>query len=136
VLARVCARHGVRLGIEFEPGHLVGSAAQMCDLLAALDSPLVGVNLDIGHVVCAGEDPAEAVRALRGRIWNVHLEDIRGRIHEHLIPGEGDVDFRAVFSALEETGYDGFVTLELYPYADDPGGAGRRALEHLRARLG
>jgi sugar phosphate isomerase/epimerase len=122
----------VRLGVEFEPGFLLGDSRSTARMLEELDHPLLGVNLDLGHARCVGEDPADAVAAFAERIWNVDLEDIRGRVHEHLVPGRGDLDFRRIFRALERARYDRFVTLELYPYKDDPGGAGEEGLRHLK----
>jgi fructoselysine 3-epimerase len=132
ILAHAERRPEVRVGVEYEPGFLVGGMRTALRLLDELDHPLLGVNLDLGHAQCEGEDLAESIDAFRGRIWNIHLEDIRGRVHEHLVPGEGDIDFARVRRALDKARYDGFVTLELYPYKDDPGGAGTRGLEHLR----
>ena len=50
-----------------------------------------------------------------------HLEDIAAtRVHRHLIPGRGAIDFEATLRAIAATGYDGWLTVELYPYIDDP----------------
>ena len=57
------------------------------------------------------------------------------RVHAHLIPGHGAIDFPAVLRAIQSTGYDGWVTVELYPYVDDPDEAGREALAFVQARL-
>lgn len=125
----------VRVGIEYEPGLTFGDAASVRAAIDRIGHPNLGANLDLGHAVVAGESIAETARLLRGRIWNVHIEDIRGRVHEHLIPGLGDIDFVAAAAALREVGYDGFLTLELYPYKANPGEAGRRGIEHLRSLL-
>ena len=134
-LARVCelaAERGIKVGIEYEPGLLVETAAEVKSIIDAVGHPALGANLDIGHAICVGEQPAEAIATLSGRIWNVHLEDIRGTKHFHLVPGEGDVDFAAVFAALEAHGYDAFVTVELYTCAGRADAAAAGAIEHLR----
>jgi sugar phosphate isomerase/epimerase len=123
---------GVRVGIEYEPGHFVENHAQLLDLLDRVGHPMLGANLDIGHAVCAGEDVPAVIRALRGRIWNFHFEDIRGGVHDHLVPGLGDVDFEPILRAILETGYVGHLTLELYPYKTSPTWAGKTGLAHLR----
>ena len=65
-----------------------------------------------------------------------HIEDIAAnRHHAHLIPGEGAIDFEAVLRAILATGYQGWVTVELYPYIEDPDSAGRRAKDHLQSTL-
>ena len=78
-----------------------------------------------------GEVPAEAINRLAGRIWNVHLEDIQGQKHYHLVPGEGDVDFQALLGALQAVGYNRWVTVELYTCAHRADAAARRAHEVL-----
>jgi sugar phosphate isomerase/epimerase len=125
---------GVDVGIEFEPELLVESTDEVLELIEEVDRDSLGVNLDIGHAAVYGEEPAESVRRCAGHITGIHLEDIAGGIrgkHYHLIPGEGDLDFERVFEALEEVGYDGFATLELYTYPDEPDRAAREAYEAL-----
>jgi sugar phosphate isomerase/epimerase len=127
---------GIRVGIEYEPGLLVERAEELAEVVEIVGSPLLGANLDIGHSWLADESPEQAVAMLAGRIWNVHLEDIAGRKHYHLIPGEGDLPFTRYLQALTGSGYDGFYTLELYSYTDMPDEAGRRSLAYLRGLFG
>jgi len=129
-------RLGVDVGIECEPGLLVESTAELLTWINRMDSPRLGANLDIGHAVVGGEDPVEAIRSLRGRIWNLHVEDIRGRKHYHRIPGEGDIDFAAIAGVLGEVGYDRWATVELYTCAADPDRAARESLKVLAPVFG
>jgi sugar phosphate isomerase/epimerase len=65
-----------------------------------------------------------------------HLEDIADtRVHKHLIPGRGAIDFEATVRAIQETGYDGWLTVELYPYIESPDAAAREAHQFLIALL-
>ena len=137
-LKRICREAealNLRVGIEYEPGLLVERASELAEVLERVDSPCLGANLDIGHSYLCGETALEAVGLLKGRIWNVHLEDIRGHKHYHLIPGEGDLPFRDYFEALKEVDYQGYLTLELYTYTHDPEQAGRSSLGYLRGLL-
>jgi sugar phosphate isomerase/epimerase len=52
-------------------------------------------------------------------------------VHNHLIPGKGSINFRPVFDAMEKIGYRGFVTVELYPYQENPVGAAKEAYNFL-----
>jgi sugar phosphate isomerase/epimerase len=62
----------------------------------------------------------------------VHIEDIgNSRIHQHLVPGDGAVDFAEVFAVMKKLGYEGDISLELYPYVNAPEIAGRKSLAHL-----
>ena len=132
ILAHAEKRPPVRLGVEYEPGFLIGDLRSLLGLLQKIRHPLLGANLDLGHAVCVGDDPCEAIEALQGRIWNMHVEDIRGRIHEHLVPGKGEIRFDRIRDAVEKGGYKGFLTLELYPYKANPSEAGKRGLEFLK----
>jgi sugar phosphate isomerase/epimerase len=125
-------KEGVLLLIEPEPGLLIETADQALELMGRLDSPAVGLNFDIGHSFCVGDEPAEAIPRLAPYLRHVHLEDIAAtRVHQHLIPGDGVIDFAATLRALRSIGYDGWVTIELYPYVEDPDEAARRALTHV-----
>jgi len=129
-------KEGVLLLIEPEPGLLIETADQFLELMQHIDSPAVGLNFDIGHAYCVGDDPATTIPRVAKHIRHFHLEDIAAtRVHHHLVPGEGAIDFAATFRAIREIGYDGWVTIELYPYVDDPDAAARTALERVNAIL-
>lgn len=134
-ICEAAAKYGVKLGIEYEPGLLVERAVELAEVIERVGSPELGANLDIGHSYLDGESPEAAVALLAGRIWNVHVEDIRNRKHFHLIPGDGDLPFGRYFDALRQVGYDGFLTVELYSFPDQPVEAGRRSLQYLTKLL-
>ncbi|ELY98511.1 xylose isomerase [Natrialba chahannaoensis JCM 10990] len=125
---------GVDIGIEFEPELLIENTDEVLTLIDEIGRDSLGVNLDVGHAAVYGEDVVESIHRSAGSITGVHLEDIvggsRGK-HYHRIPGEGDLDFRAIFDALDDIGYDGFATLELYTYPDEPDRAAREAYDEL-----
>lgn len=125
--------HAVRLGIEYEPGLLVENCRELGSLLQQLDSPFLGANLDLGHSHVLGEEPEAVLHSLSGRIFHIHLEDIKAGKHFHLIPGEGDMDFARLFRLLNQSSYKGFVTVELYTYPHCPDEAARKSLDYLRA---
>lgn len=129
-----CAKEaGVMVLIEPEPGLLIEKSRQFLDFYSTLDPEVYGLNFDIGHFFCVGEDPAQLVREMKGATRHFHLEDIdASRRHFHLIPGEGVIPFGEVVAAIEEIGYDGFVTVELYTYEDRPAEAAEKALRFLQ----
>jgi sugar phosphate isomerase/epimerase len=125
-------REGVRLLVEPEPGLLIENVAQWNDLRLRIDSPWMGLNYDVGHMYCVSEPLARTIEELAPQIDHIHVEDIAAtRVHHHLVPGDGAIDFPEVFLALSDVGYAGWITVELYPFIDDPDTAGRRAREHL-----
>jgi sugar phosphate isomerase/epimerase len=124
---------GVLLLIEPEPDLLLETTDQYLEVAGRLDAPSVGLNFDVGHAFCVREDLPRAIAKLAPHIRHYHLEDIAAtRVHHHLVPGTGAIDFAAVVAAIRTTGYDGWLTVELYPFVDDPDPAARGALEVLR----
>lgn len=125
-------REGVRLLVEPEPGLLIERFEQYEELADRIDSPYLGLNFDVGHAYCVGQEPAEWIDRMARHTRHYHLEDIAAtRVHQHLVPGKGAIDFSATLRAIHATGYSGWLTVELYPYVDDPDGAGREAKAHL-----
>jgi sugar phosphate isomerase/epimerase len=133
-VAEHAEKEGVPLLVEPEPGLLIETAEQFEEFMKHIDSPLIGLNFDIGHMYCVGDEPAPTVHRLAKWIRHVHLEDIAAtRVHHHLVPGEGAIDFKSTLQALRDIDYTGWVTIELYPYVDDPDAAARTALERVQA---
>jgi sugar phosphate isomerase/epimerase len=110
----------VHVGIECEPGLFLEYVAELNEWIDRLKSPCFGANLDIGHSQVIGESITDVVRLLRGRIWNMHVEDIPGRKHYHMIPGEATLDWKSFAAAVNETNYDRFLTVELYTHTERP----------------
>ena len=129
-------RLGVNIGIECEPGLFLEYVAELRDWIARLNHPRFGANLDIGHSVVIGETIPEAVAALKGRIWNLHVEDLPGRKHYHMIPGEGTLDWAALKQALTAIRYDRFMTVELYTHTADPQHAAEASYRFLHQHFG
>lgn len=126
----------VGLLIEPEPQLLIETFDQYLEFMEKIQSPAVGLNFDIGHAFCVGDDPATWIPRLAEHTRHYHIEDISAeRVHHHLIPGDGAIDFAPILSAIQETGYSGWVTVELYPYLENPDEAGKRALEFLKTKI-
>jgi inosose dehydratase len=153
VARRVRDEAGIRTVIHQHLGTLVESGPEVRRFLDATDQDLVGICLDTGHwTFGTGEDPADAVREFRDRIWHVHFKDCdpavvaesRRQEWDGLTStghgvfcelGKGAVDFPAVLAALREVGYDGWIVVEqdILPGMGDPKESARRNREYLRS---
>lgn len=94
------------------------SPLEMRTLVDDVRSPNVGVLFDTGNIVAFGF-PEQWIRILGSRIREVHLKDFRrsvGTVSGFVSLLEGDVDWGEVMLALDEIGYDGFLTAEVFPY--------------------
>ena len=106
--------HGLTPAMEPEPGMAVATVDDYQSLRAELDGVDPQLCLDVGHLYVTREGSPEAViPAVAGLLAQVHLEDMQIGVHEHLLPGQGDVDFVAVRKVLEQADYAGAVCFEL-----------------------
>ena len=132
-LAEHAANVGVLLLIEPEPGLLLETTDEYLEVAEKVGSPSIGLNFDIGHAYCMSEDLPKQIAKMAAHTRHYHVEDISAqRVHHHLVPGKGAIDFNEVFQAIHATNYQGWVTVELYPYVDDPDNAAREAYRVIK----
>ncbi len=94
------------------------------DVLKAVGSmdPRMGCCIDVGHCERAGTDVVQAIREVGPRLFNVHMKDLTD-FHDkesQVAVGQGKMPVRAIFQALMDLRYPGFVDLEYEIHGDDP----------------
>jgi sugar phosphate isomerase/epimerase len=135
---------GVQLAVEGVFGHLVHDYYTTLELLRHYDSPALGINLDPSHGVLVGNDPPWVVRQLGSRIHHFHLKDAVGRPgmpgETFIFPllGEGVVPWADFFAAIDDIGYQGYLSVEFESWdyyrqvlGSDPVAAARLSREIL-----
>jgi inosose dehydratase len=102
-------------GHNHGPGHHWN---KVTDILAQTKGlhPNIGACADLGHYIRSGEDPAAVIRALKGRLFGIHLKDFKepkGNAPGCIL-GKGVMNIREVFVALKEVKFpaDGALSLE------------------------
>ena len=129
------AKH-VTIAFEPEPGMLIDTMARWEELLAFPGMEDLCLTLDVGHLHCQGEGPIdEIIRRWSSRLVNVHVEDMRAGVHEHLMFGEGEIDFPEVFRGLSSIGYAGGVHVELSRHSHEGPIAAQKAFDFLQRVL-
>jgi len=127
------AGQGVTIGFEPEPGMLIDSMARYEALLGRINGANFRLTLDVGHLHCQGEVPiARIVERWASQLVNVHIEDMHAGVHEHLMFGQGEIDFPPVLRALANSGYQGGVHVELSRHSHEAPEAAQRAFEFLQ----
>jgi sugar phosphate isomerase/epimerase len=125
-------KHSVRLAFEPEPGMFIDTMERFAQFYERSKHSALALTLDIGHLHYQGETPiADHLRRWRELLWNVHIEDMRRGVHDHLMFGEGEIDFGPVLRTLDEIGYEGGVHVELSRHSHDAVNTARQALEFL-----
>jgi len=109
---------GVILTIETVPykpkiNERYADSAEVAAFVRSFDAEDLRVTVDINHSNLH-EDLIRVCANCRGLIANVHMSDNHGEWEDHLPPGEGIIDFPAVFAALRQNGYAGPANLEMH----------------------
>lgn len=112
ILTNFAEERGVKIAFEPEPGMFIDTMRQFERLLEFAPSEL-RLTLDVGHLFCQYEPIPEQIRRHSERLVNIHFEDSVRGIHEHLLPGEGGINFTEFFQVLNEIQYTGGVFAEL-----------------------
>ena len=113
------AKHfGVMLCFKAHVGQYIHNTPTTLKVLAALDHPNLGLDMDPSHIWRADENPVEAIGAVVKRIRHVHIRDCKGRQQSPGTPemqanGRGDIDLLGYIRVLHENGYTGPVDLEV-----------------------
>lgn len=122
----------IDLGFEPEPGMFVDTLGGFERLRQWIDHPRLKLTLDVGHLYCQGEVPlADYIHRYAPWTVNVHIEDMRAGVHDHLMFGEGEIRFPPVVEALRSSGYRGPVCVELSRHSHDAARTVRESWEFL-----
>lgn len=128
-LGEIATNRGFKLCYHHHMGTGIQTIAETERLLDNTDKNNVFLCYDTGHFSFAGEDPLYIVKKYPDRIGHVHLKDVRMDVVKKAtegkwsflrsvregtftVPGDGDVDFDAVFKELKQTGYEGWFLVE------------------------
>ena len=130
-LCGLAESEGVKLAMEPEPPSIFASTRDFLNLCEEVNSPALGINFDVGHAFLTDPDILESIDMLKGKIFHGHIEDMQRGQHLHLLPGDGDMDLPAIFQKLNKTGFNGYMSIDLYNYEYTE--AAVEALARLRA---
>lgn len=120
---------GVQLVIEginhYESNNLC-SIREIAEFIRRFQLKNTKVHLDTYHMWLEEEDPYQAILACGSLLGYVHLADSTRR---H--PGTGQFDFKKILKTLEDSGYDGYLSVECLPWPDGDTAA-RNAITFLK----
>jgi sugar phosphate isomerase/epimerase len=111
-LSPAAERVGVRMAVEVIPNALSTASALVELLESDIEAAGLGLCMDVGHARLMG-DVVDAIENSAGHLITTHLHDNRGRTDDHLVPGQGVIDWDAALLAFQKVGYDGVWMFEL-----------------------
>lgn len=99
--------------------------------------PRMGLCIDIGHTVRAGEDVVEAIAKAGPRLFEMHMKDLTDLTkRESQVPvGDGNIPIAAIFKQLKKVGYKGVCSLEYEIDAFDPLPGMTKSFAYMRGIL-
>ena len=140
---RVLAEHAEKIGqtIILEPvtpyeGTIITTSDDVRWALDEVNSPRFKCMLDLACPLTCGEPVSAYFEKMGDDMKHIHFIDCISSSEDHLIPGDGEIDFPRLVSYLKEVGYDGYLSLELFSrYANEPDFAAKRGYEVIRGLL-
>jgi D-psicose/D-tagatose/L-ribulose 3-epimerase len=103
------------------------TAAEAAQMVREIDHPNFRLMLDVKSMCSEERTPAELIREYAPLVEHFHANDANRRG-----PGFGDTDFRPIAAALHETGYQGYVSVEVFDYTPDPETIAGESIRYLK----
>ncbi|MBI3832134.1 MAG: sugar phosphate isomerase/epimerase [Planctomycetes bacterium] len=111
----------VALAVEFNWSPVVKSVRSAVAVARAADHPRVGILFDPAHYHCTSSKLEDLTPQVVAKILHVHVDDMRDKPGElsncnddRVLPGEGTLNLRELFGRLEQNGYKGLFSIELF----------------------
>lgn len=129
VLGDLAHEKDMEIAYHHHMGTGVQTTAEIDRLMMETDEHKVKLLFDSGHLTFSGEDPITIFHKYAKRIRHIHLKDIRkdrmDDVHIHhksfltgvkegvfTVPGDGMVDYRPLWEAIKNAGYEGWIMVE------------------------
>lgn len=114
-----------------QEGNFMNTAAEARELASRFGFDSVGVHLDVKAMTSESIPIPEIIRQTKDQVLHFHANDPNRRG-----PGMGDVQYEPIFAALEEIGYDGWVSVEVFDYEPGPERLARESIEYMKRIAG
>lgn len=129
---------GKKLKIIIEPAHpmetdIIVTVNDGLKLIDKFGKDNLGLCVDTGHLFVNKESLSDVYDRTKGYIVHYHIDDNMGTSDDHLVPGEGKINFKTFINNLVINNYQGYLAVELgFGYTNDPDTAVMKSIENLK----
>jgi protein FrlC len=139
----ILSEHARKIGqtIILEPvtpyeGTIITTSDDVLWALKTVNNPALKAMLDLACPLTTGEPVAAYFEKLGADLKHIHFIDALASSEDHLIPGDGEIDFPHLVRYLKQVKYEGYLSLELFSrYGREPDFAAQRGIEVFRELL-
>lgn len=132
-LGKAAQQHGLVLSLHHHFDQPVMYREDFDLFFGSLKEPTIGLTVDTAHLVKSGiSDIAELITSFAPFIDNFHMKDYADG--DWRVLGEGDIDFKPIFRAIDRIGYDGWISADEESGGDIQKGM-RQCLDFLKSGL-
>jgi sugar phosphate isomerase/epimerase len=103
------------------------TCAEAAELIARVDHPLLALHQDVKAMLGEGRDVPSLIREFAHLTQHFHAND-----SNLLGPGMGETDYVPIFEALRDTGYDGWVSVEVFDYSPGAEHIAQNSLKNMQ----
>ena len=147
-------KYGIKLAYHHHVGTMVETMQEVDRLLNDTNDRYVTLNYDCGHFYFANEDPEETLKKYIDRTSHIHFKDVRKSVKKRVekdrlsfmqavklgiytIPGDGDLNMRALADIVHKSTYDGWIVIEAEqdPSIANPFEYAKKGYEYLTNEL-
>ena len=131
-ICKYAKQQSMPLAFEPEPGMFIENMYQYDNLKEMVDHDFFGLTLDLGHAFITEDiSVGNCILKYADEIKNVHIEDMKKGVHEHLFFGDGEMNFYKIFKALNEIRYTGPINVELSRHSHNAVETARNTMKFL-----
>lgn len=129
-----CAERGVTICMEPltpKETNFCNTCADAVELMGLVDHPNFRLHQDVKAMLGAERDPPPVlIERYAAETSHFHVNDTN-----LLGPGMGETDYRPIFAALLKSGYQGWVSVEVFDYSPGAEKIARDSMEYMRRVL-